>query len=124
MFNLLELLNDQVTEFQWSNKVVIMMILKDVLDANTDYLNLLTNHGEINLNKITKFEETYVRKESRAAHDATMLYHCLMNSVSKVGKAKVSVWNSQYKVNRPPSGNLFLKLIIRKSHLYTTATMA
>ena len=45
------------------------MILKEVLDLNTDYFNLLTNHAEINLNMITKFEETYIIKESRAAQD-------------------------------------------------------
>ena len=63
LFNFLELLNDQATEFQWSDKVRIMMIPRDVSDANTDYVNLLTNHGEINLNMITKFEETYIGKE-------------------------------------------------------------
>ena len=67
LFKFLEPLNDQATEFQWSGKVGIMMILKDVLDTNTDYVNLLTSPGEINLNMLTKFEETYTRKESRAA---------------------------------------------------------
>ena len=67
LFKFLEPLNYQTTEFQWSGKVGIMMILKDVLDANTDYVNLLTSPGEINLNMLTKFEETYTRKESRAA---------------------------------------------------------
>ena len=93
LFKFLEPLNDQATEFQWSGKVGIMMILKDILDVNTDYVNLLTSPGEINLNMLTKFEETYTRKESRAAQDTNMLYHCMMNSLSKVGKAKVSVWN-------------------------------
>ena len=45
-----------------------------------------------------------------------------MNSVSKVWKAKVSVWKSQYKVNGIPSGNLLLKVIILESHFYTNAT--
>ena len=31
-----------------------MMIPKDALDANTDDLKLLTNHGEINLDMIKK----------------------------------------------------------------------
>ena len=31
------------------------MIPKDALDANTDYVNLLTNHGEINLHIINQF---------------------------------------------------------------------
>ena len=59
-----------------------MMILKNVSDANTDYVNLLTNHGEINLNMITKFEETYLGKELRSAQDTNMMYHCPINSLS------------------------------------------
>ena len=39
-----------------------MMITKDVLDVNADYVNLLTNYGEVNLDMIIKFEETYIGK--------------------------------------------------------------
>ena len=49
MFNFLDSLNNEATGFQWSEKFGIMMILKDVLDENTDSIKLLTNHGEINL---------------------------------------------------------------------------
>ena len=55
MFNFLELLNYRATEFQLSDNVVIMMIPRDVSDTTTDYVNLLTNYGKINLNIITKF---------------------------------------------------------------------
>ena len=46
-----------------------------------------------------------------------MLYHYLMNSLSRVGKYKVSVWNSPYKFNRVPSGKILLKVIIQEIHL-------
>ena len=55
MFKFLDLINDQATVFQWSNKLGVMMIPEDVSDANMDYVSLLTNHGEFNLNIITKF---------------------------------------------------------------------
>ena len=42
-----------------------MMTPKDVSDTNTDYVNLLTNYGENNINMITKFEEAYIGKEFR-----------------------------------------------------------
>ena len=51
-----------------------------------------------------------------------MLYKCLMNSISKTGKDKVTIWMDQYKVSGKSSGNLLLKLIIRESHLDTNAT--
>ena len=59
----------------------------------------------------------------RAAQDTNILYHCLINLPSKVWKAKVSVWNSQYKVNIQPSGNLLLKYIIREIHINANSTM-
>ena len=51
-----------------------------------------------------------------------MLYHCLMNSVKKIGKAKVSMCNSKYKFNRLPSRNLVLTVIIQEIHLVNNAT--
>ena len=75
MFNFLDSLNNEATGFQWSEKFGIMMILKDVLDANTDSIKLLTNHGEINLDMISKFDETYIGKKLRSAQDTNMLYH-------------------------------------------------
>ena len=75
------------------------MIPKDFLDANTDYVNLLMNHGEINIITITKIKYTYIRKESRIAKVTNMLYCCLINLLSKVGKYNVSLCNSQHKVN-------------------------
>ena len=121
LFNFLEPLNDQSTKFQWSDNVGIMIILKYMSDANMDYVNLLTNHSEINLNMIKIYKETYIGKESRSAQDTNMLYHCLMNSLSEVGKSKVSMWNSQYKVNRIPLINLLLKVVIREIHIDTNA---
>ena len=56
MFNLFGSLMYQATEFQWSDNVGIMMIPKDVSNTNTDYVNLLTNHGEIYLNMIKKLK--------------------------------------------------------------------
>ena len=38
------------------------MIPKDVLDANTDYVRLLTNHGENNLNMIKKIKRNISEK--------------------------------------------------------------
>ena len=50
-----------------TNNVRIMLIPKDALDVNMNYLNLLTNHGEINLNMITKFEDTYIKKGTKSS---------------------------------------------------------
>ena len=56
-----------------------------------------------------------------------MIYKCLMNSLSREGKLKVEAWEEEYLVENDqgttvPSGNLFLKIVIRESHLDTNAT--
>lgn len=66
-------------------------------------------------------------KTNRAAQDSYMIYHRLLNSLSKESKVKVQIWENEYIVEnddgtRVPSGNLLLKVIIRESHLDTNAT--
>ena len=39
LFNLLESLNNQATQFKWSEKFDNIMIPRDVSDTNTDYVN-------------------------------------------------------------------------------------
>jgi hypothetical protein len=53
-----------------------------------------------------------------------MLYKCLMNSISKEGKSKMTIWKDQHHVNGLPSGDLLLKVIVRESHLDTNATIS
>ena len=57
-----------------------------------------------------------------AAQDTNMLYHCLIGSLPKSDRTKVTVWEEQYKIKGKPSGNILLKIIIRESHLNSNAT--
>ena len=57
------------------------MIPKEVLDADMYYFNLLTNHGEVNIDMIKKIEEIYIGTESIVSQYKSILYHCLMNSL-------------------------------------------
>lgn len=119
----LKLLGDRSSEFSWNDPIVgIMMIPENPADYDTTYTNLLTNHGQISLQRIRTFEESYINTPTRAAQDTDMLYHCLMSSLSKVGRTKVMIWEKQYKINDRASGNLLLKVIIRESHLDGNAT--
>ena len=119
----LKTLSDRASEYSWNDEVVgIMMIPEDPTDPSTVYKNLLTNHGEITLEQVRRFEESYIMTATRAAQDTSMLYQCLMASLSKQGKTKIMVWEGQYKINGFTSGNLLLKIIIRESHLDSNAT--
>ena len=100
----------------------IIMIPEEHTNVSTVYKNLITNHGEITLERVRIFDEYYTNEPSSAAQNAGMLYSCLMASLSKVGKTKIMVWEKQYKINGKGSGNLLLKIIIRESHLNSNAT--
>ena len=61
----------------------------------TKYMNLLTNHGELDLEDVLRFEKSYINLTAGAAQDTNMIYHCLIVSLSKVGRTKVMVCEDQ-----------------------------
>ena len=71
----------------------------------TKYTNLLTKHGELDLEDVLRFVKSYINSLARAAQDTNMLYHCLIGSLSKVVRMKVMAWEDQYKIKGRTSGN-------------------
>ena len=122
LFQFLRTLEDRAIEYGWDDDISGILQIPLNLANPMELTNLLTNYGEITLEAIRAFEETYISTQCRAAQDANMLYMCIMNSLSKEGKTKIQVWRDQYTVNGFKSGNLLLKIVIRESHLDTNAT--
>ena len=87
----LKTLADCATEFQWNDDTVGIMQIPDHPITPTKYTNLLTNHGELDLEDVLRFEESYINSPTRAAQETNMLYHCLIGSLSKAGRTKVMV---------------------------------
>ena len=50
------------------------------------------------------------------------MYHCVLNYLSKEGKAKVKIWKKDCWIGDKLSVNLLLKVLIRESYLDTNAT--
>lgn len=84
--------------------------------------NLITNYGEISMTDLRAWENTYITTNTRAAQDTSMLYHCLMNSLTQAGKDKIMLWKSEFMIGRVRSGVLLFKLIVRESHIDSNAT--
>jgi hypothetical protein len=125
MTQFLQSLSIRATEYGWEDEVDgIMQIPDDPADPLSDTNNLIENYGRITLESIRAFEASYIALQVRPAQDTYMLYKCLMKSISKEGKSKITIWKDQYHVNGMPSGNLLLKVIIRESHLDTNATIS
>ena len=94
----LKTLAHRATEFQWNDDAVGKLQILDDPITPTKYTNLLTNHGELYLEDVLKFEELYINTLTCAAQDTNMLYHCMIGSLSKSGRTKVMVWEEQYKI--------------------------
>jgi len=81
-------LEDQAIRCGW---MCILMILKeDPLEPDEDLINLLHNYGCLTLDQVQGHAETYINQEEWMAQDNGQLYHCIMNSLTKAAKAKVS----------------------------------
>lgn len=125
MMSFLSTLQDRATMYGWNdpnNGILQIPVDPAVLVPVTD--NLIASYGIIKLPRIRAFEETYIATQVRAAQATTMLYMCLMNSLTQDAKKMIMVWREQYTVHGIESGNLLLKVIIRESHLDSNATTA
>jgi hypothetical protein len=109
-------------EFGWDNPGGCLQIPNDLNDPLGDSQNLIECYGTLDIAKIRAYEKMYLGNQVRAAQDAYMLFKCLMNSISRTSKDKITIWKDQYIVDGKSSGNLLLKIIIRESHLDTNAT--
>ena len=106
-------LKDRASQFGWSNDDGILEIPIDPADQIVDTENLIRNHGTVSLERVRAFEELYIDRAVQPAQDTNMLYHCIMNSLSKTSKQKLNVWNNQFMIVKYPSGNLLLKILVR-----------
>ena len=122
LYGFLRAVKDRAREFGWDQAGVGILSIPDDPVNPTSFKSLIEQHGEITLQEIFEFEETYISEPNISAQDAAQLYRCLMASLSKEGKRKILVWEDQYTINGLGSGNLLLKIIVRESHLDTNAT--
>ena len=125
MIQFLQSLSVRALEYGWDHEVSgIVQIPDDPANVMSDTNNLIESYGIITIESVRAFETSYIGLPIRPAQDTYMLFKCLMNSISKEGKSKITIWKDQYHVKGYPSGNLLLKVIIRENHLDTNATVS
>jgi hypothetical protein len=125
MIQFLQSLSVRAVEHGWDDEVNgILQIPEDPVDTLSDTNNLIESHGMLTMELVRMFEASCIAMQIRPAQDTHMLCKCLMNSVSKEGKSKTTIWKDQHHVNGLPSGDLLLGVIVRASHLDTNATIS
>ena len=120
----LENLSRRVQTFRWSDDVTgITMIPHDFNNPEQPpHTSIITNYGQIDIDHIRNYETTFISIPTQPAQNTTMLYPCLINSLSAEALDMITIWKNDYMINKMPSGNLLLKIIIRESHIDTNAT--
>ena len=113
--------------FGWNgSKHSVLMIPEDYRDRSGPLRSILDSFGTMSLQDLTDYEKTYAFSQTRLAQDNRALFDCLYNSITQDAKSKLMIWSDQFELkghSRPfYSGVLFLKVIIRESHLDTNAT--
>ena len=95
LYQFLQSLSDRARAFGWDNEIDgILQIPEDPNDPMSETMSLIDNYGVITLEQIRRWEDKYVHLQVRPAQDTWMLYQCLMNSISKEGKDKVTIWKN------------------------------
>jgi hypothetical protein len=107
-------------EYGWDH---ILEVPRDLQAPMMDLVNVLTNYGELTLEHLQTFAATYVAMPTRVAQHSIMLYECIWNTLSKIGRSKVWIWKEQFHINSIPVGILLLKIVIREAHIDTNATV-
>lgn len=95
-------------------------------DGNGNQYNIINEYGRLSFEEIRNHVSTYAATESRQAQNNNQMYHCIMNSLTKDGQAKILAEQSKYHTgegnNRRPSGPLLFKLLMQKAVIDTRAT--
>ena len=56
----------------------------------------LQNYGILSLEQVQVHAATYALAQGRMAQESAQLYYAIMNSLSATGRAKISVWSTDY----------------------------
>jgi hypothetical protein len=100
LYQFLQSLGNRASKYGWDNGAEgILKIPEDDVDPNAEVFYLVNEYGQMAIERIREFDETYIDTADRKAQDSCMLYQCLMGSISKEGKKKILVWKDEYHVN-------------------------
>ena len=85
--------------------------------------NLVDHYGILSYQDVMDRALDYLGQNSRDAQNSMMIFNCLSNSLTDIGKTKVYVEHQRYTVNGVTDGLLLLKVIVQLSHIDTKATI-
>ena len=119
----IDALKERADEMGWNIPGIgITDILLDPLNPESEYVNILTNHGELTMEQIRAFESTHINFNTRAAQDTHTMCRCVLHSINKSAIKRISVWKDEHTIDGRVSGNPAFKVLSRESGLDTKTT--
>ena len=90
--------------------------------GSVTYLDQFDNYGHIGASDLTVHETTYVNADTRQTKHYDQLYHCLKNSLTASGTAKIISESTKYHIGSNTCGALLFKLLIHNAIIDTRST--
>ena len=122
----LRLLKDRASLYHWSTvgHAGVLDIPNEAAlrGENGGYDNLLTSYGMISLEHLRAYVSTYIRHVHRPTQDDDMILTCCKGSLTVAGYNKIMLHEKEFTVGHSQSGVLFLKILLRESHIDCNAT--
>ena len=122
-YQFMKALKDRAMTFGWNDPNGILRIPLDLNFPNITR-SLLSDYGTLTYEAVRDKELSYIDADTRATQDTSMLYRCIMNSLSDEGIAKLNMDEEMYTLGtfQRRSGACLLKILIRESYLDSNAT--
>ena len=83
-----------------------------IADSNGTDLNMFDNYGRIIASDITVHATIYLNEYTRKTKNNDKLYHCLNNSLTASGTAKIIAKSTKYHIGNNHCGVLIFKLLL------------
>ena len=129
----LRLLNARARKYEWTGNSQGVLDIPEHITFNRDgsvrredgaYMNLLEKYGTIKIEHLKKYASTYMDRTIRPAQDDDMIWECCKASLTSEALNRMMLCEHDFMVKGNVSGVLFVKVLLRESHIDSNATIA
>ena len=125
-FALLNAFRERASSMGWDREKGVL----DIPDTNGQVHNVVEHYAMLTLKDVEKSEIGHMADDSRQAQDSYMAYQCLYNSLTREARSQMSLLSDKYQIEIKsgersmdvPSGVLYLKILIGRARMDSTAS--
>ena len=114
-----ELLTQHATEAGWHAGAGDILMIPDKNRVNC---NLITNYGQLTLQKVQVHVDTYIQQQNRHAQNSVQMFKCISNSIMEDAHLKIIMETETYMRHGTEAGPILFKLLMQKAIIDTHLT--